>query len=153
MSRAYSIPINFDVFQIPLIPKWYEVIFQFLAPLSTICPIPAAVDLPSTAGGMFRYNDWSLQLTASSPDSELPHGHRPRSQEHLRQGFFDDGDAVDSEEGSWDQIVTLLSAALASPELCRSCMGGPWRSAEGAEIYAGEHVHCRWCRARLGYAV
>lgn len=57
-----------------------------------------------------------------------------------------------------DQNVTLLLtlAALASPELCGSwtawAVHGGVRT-EGAEIYAGEHVHSRWCCARLGCAV
>jgi hypothetical protein len=50
--------------------------------------------------------------TAVSPNRRLfvPHwwrGSSPKnySEEHLRQGFFDDGDAVDSEEGSWQSIM------------------------------------------------
>ena len=57
-----------------------------------------------------------------------------------------------------DQNVTLLLtlAALASPELCGSWTA--WRSMAVLELkelrsMLGEHVHSRWCRARLGCAV
>ena len=55
------------------------------------------------------YNSETARI---SPNGRLfiPHwwrGSSPKnySEEHLRQGFFDDGDAVDSEEGSWQSTM------------------------------------------------